>query len=219
MTDRTKPTERPIPFYGPLVRAILGGRKSETRRVITQSRAWLYGYGAAPSGLTDGTLWHFSCGDAPEENAWLHCPYGKPGDLLWVRERMRVIGRGPATGRPDTVRVRYEADGAESGLLPYPERLRGDPQIGKCLAYGGYREASRILLRVTDVRVERVQDITADGIVREGLDPCPGSETEGSFTEWIHLWDSINAKRGYGWASNPWVWVIGFEPLADTEAG
>lgn len=197
--------ELPILFSGPMVRAILEGRKTVTRRVVTQATAleWL-----APGMFTPAFV-------ADPDNGL--APY-QPGDTLWVRERMRVIGRGPVTRRADQIRVRYEADGTESAILPYPERLKGDPKIGKCLAYGGYREAARLFLRVTEVRVERLQVISGVDAVAEG---CGAGLADyellhyGGYKkarqEFRRLWDSLNAKRGFGWDSNPWVWVYRFE--------
>lgn len=191
--------ELPILFSGPMVRAILEGRKTVTRRVVTQATAleWL-----APGMFTPAFV-------ADPDNGL--APY-QPGDTLWVRERMRVIGRGPVTRRADQIRVRYEADGTESAILPYPERLKGDPKIGKCLAYGGYREAARLFLRVTEVRVERLQEITEEDAVAEGVQVNPDAPAAlTDRTAFARLWDSLNAKRGFAWDSNPWVWVYRFE--------
>jgi len=227
--------EKPILFSAPMVRAILDGRKTMTRRVVKLTDSGRVKAVGSPRN------WHID-----DPNAVLACPYGAPCDRLWVRERMRVIGRGPITRRADMIRVRYEADGTESELLPYPERLQGDPIIGKCLTYGGYREASRIDLEVTGVRVERVQDISDKDIIAEGVyirinkdsivdgkghplirvtgDYPPikylpkhngkgWSESELLRAEFAALWDSINAKRGYGWKVNPWVWVVEFRRI------
>lgn len=153
---------------------------------------------------------------------------------------MRVIGigynRGPDDACPASIRVRYEADGHESSWLPYPTRLKGVAVPDKCLAYGGYREASRILLEVTAVRVERVQEISEDGAVAEGIrrDTIAATGDHPELECWVtipddnhayvtpidafeKLWDSLNAKRGFPWSANPWVWVIEFKVLT-TEA-
>jgi hypothetical protein len=156
---------------------------------------------------------------------YLLSPYGVKGDRLWVREKMRVIACIKLKGRTHTIRVKYEADGAVSGLLLYPDRLKGTPVIGRCLAYGGYKEASRIWLEITGIRVERVQDISENDARAEGcrsadfasgreciLDPKMGSYR----LHFQDLWDSINAKRNdgaYSWIKNPWVWVVEFKRL------
>jgi hypothetical protein len=137
--------ERPILFSGPMVRAILEGRKTQTRRVILH-----------PERLEGLML-------EGEEGEW--CPYGKPGDRLWVREKQMVIARA-ASG--NMIRVQYLADGVESGWLPYPMRLKGFPHVGRCLSYGGYRESSRITLEVTEVRRQRVQEISGADALAEG---------------------------------------------------
>lgn len=207
--------ERPILFSGEMVRAILAGTKTMTRRVV---RLTDNGYAKEVGGHR---RWHLADPDAIAAS-----PYGQPGDRLWVRERMRVTHVGHVDGRAVGIRVRYEADGADSGVLPYPSRLKGVPQVGKCLAYGGYREASRLTLRVTGVRVERLQAITPDDVLAEGVpmvprcgcEPCaqqsgwcPADASE-QVLAFAALWDSINGKRdGCSWSANPWVWVVSFE--------
>lgn len=210
--------EKPILFSGPMVRQILAGAKTQTRRIVRLGSS----EGHARSRLLkveDGFVWF---GDSiPDDPVPIRVRMRyRPGDRLWVRERMRVIGRGPVTRRADMIRVRYEADGAESGLLPYPERLRGDPVIGKCLSYGGHREASRITLEVTDVRVERLQDISEQDARAEGvglLGRSIGADQpfidDSGRTHGTHpytlafavLWDTLNYDRGFGWVENPWV--------------
>ena len=176
-------SEKPILFKGDMVRAIMAGQKTQTRRVHATARYAV-------------------------------------GDLLWVRERQRVTEK-QHTERSDVkgyIRVRYEADGVESELLPYPLRLKGVPEVGKCLSYGGYKESARLWLEVTGVRCERVHKISDADVLAEGL---PQRDID-SWKQWLHpndcaghafgvLWDSINAQRGYGWDKNPWVWVYEFE--------
>jgi hypothetical protein len=143
------------------------------------------------------------------------CPYGSLGDRLWVRETwqqtrprksdgQRFILRTPAKGCGD---LHYAADGEPDE----PPKWR--PSIYQP------RWASRITLEVVSVRVERVQEITTADIRAEGVDdgytnPRMGKRHDnGMRMAWEELWDSINAKRGYGWESNPWVWVITFKRL------
>ena len=175
--------EKPIPFSGPMVRAILDRAKTQTRRV------------AKPQ----------------------HAPYSV-GDRLWVREKQRVIARANGGTK---IQVCYEADGAESDWLPYPSRLKGFPHVGKCLAYGGYKESARLWLRVTGVRAERLQEISEDDAVAEGCvakpsecEPCAMgicSAHQPPIGQFIGLWDSINGKKPErSWADNPWVWVYDF---------
>lgn len=248
-------TEKPILFSGPMVRAIQSGQKTMTRRVVkwkprqdglnlqaTSLQIGDYFTGAPQHGKVlrsrDGGRWN-------DKTFPVHCPYGNIGDHLWIRERMRVLEIITSfDNHPDEtkIRVRYEADGAESDWLDYPERLKGKPVVGKCLSYGGYREASRITLEITDVRVERLQSISGADVLSEGINLSPLWEKEGvSYEEanavwptsspksesesldqsydahlracFKRLWDKLNAKRGYGWNMNPFVWVIEFKRL------
>lgn len=198
--------ERPILFSGPMVRAILEWHKTQTRRVMKPQLL-------QPDGARHKKL------EVP--NVLKLCPYGKPGDRLWVRETWLARGGGAAA----LYRADYEdVEAAGLGGL-----------------YGGWkpsifmpRWASRITLEVVNVRVERVQDITEADAIAEGvtceergekcsgfrppgntsIDPeeCP-SCIDGYIPIYQRLWDSINSKRGFGWETNPWVWVIKFKRL------
>lgn len=137
------------------------------------------------------------------------CRYGQPGSLLWIRERARVVvintEQGPGGIRVNAVRLRYESDGKRSGWVAYPARLKWHPIEGRCLPYGGHREASRASIVLERVTIERLSNITTYGIRREGV-----TGGRGCFERWDKLWDSINRKRGYGCKVNPWVWVLRF---------
>ena len=190
-TDRTG-REHPIIFSGEMVRAILEGRKTQTRRVIKG------GYVLDEPGIVAATV------EAYKE-AWIKtCPYGHPGDMLWVREGIRRKHNGLI---PDA--ITYTADDS-------PCVGKGGPvQTWGRAAWGWKantlpprfmpRWASRITLEITGLRVERIQDITDEDVVAEGL--------YGGGYLFMALWDSINAKRGYGWESNPFVLVITFKVI------
>jgi hypothetical protein len=184
--------ERPILFSGPMARALLDGTKTQTRRLV-KPQPNEDGLSIDSEPIEYGRAWRGSDGSIR------NCPYGVPGDRVWVRERMRVAAIEHEAGKAVRVQVVYEADGARSDWLPYPERL-APPVMRKCLAYGGYREASRIDLEITAVRVERLQAITVPDIEAEGF----ANELAMSV-----LWDEINGKRA-PWASNPWLWVVSF---------
>lgn len=212
--------ERPILFSGEMVRAILEGRKTQTRRVckfrITGPNP--------PSGLFDmydGEKW---IGAFPNEgkhsSAAMNSPYGQPGDRLWVRETflLRAQGKSPV--------FRAVVEGAHGAV----------EAAGYGAMYGGWkpsifmpRWASRISLEIAKVRVERVQDISeadarAEGISQRVVNDKPAGwhwlPYGGFFGDWGYtsatfayqaLWDEINgnAKGGiYAWARNPWVWVV-----------
>ena len=181
-------TERPILFSAEMVRAILDGRKTQTRRAIKPVPTF-NGGGA--------------CHDADAlqqdyvEPYWVFpkiCKYGAPGDLLWVRETW-------FDPQMDGGRVLYAADQPE--VHPIHRRR---PSIHMP------RWASRITLRITDVRVERLQDISEDDARAEGW---PGPITETGFPiasplAWFaNVWTSINGAGAC--EANPWVWVIEFE--------
>lgn len=215
------PDALPILFSPAMVRAERAGLKNQTRRVIKPQPIGVPWYWEGDEvdprpGWFDGFEegWDPRGGAIRDVNRQLRCPYGAPGTLLWVRERMRVVElRGGA------IRVRYEADGAESDWIAWPERLKGTPRLGHCLAYGGFREASRTLLKVSRIRVERLQDISEGDARAEGVAYCdePGHAdcfyrgTVGYRCAFERLWDSINGKRpGCSWEANSWVWVVDF---------
>lgn len=176
--------ERPILFSGPMVRAILAGRKTMTRRVMKPQPD--YELVRPVVDRKTGEV-HAYCDPEP---TGLKCPYGVPGDRLWVRECW-----GPCEGG-----VCYRAD---EGPKVVPDDGRWHPSIHMP------RWASRITLEVTDVRVERVQDITPAACASEGFDfvVTDGLMPRGQFAK---LWDALNSKRGFGWEANPWVWVVDF---------
>ena len=182
---------KPILFNTEMVRAILDGRKTVTRRVVKPQPVYNPNDGFTWKGAAYGTdlpptekgaTYNFRCA-AP-------C---RPGDILYVRE---TFCRQPSEEYPFVYKASVET----------PAAWQWCPSIHMP------REAARIFLRVTDVRVERVQDIDDDGVVAEGLnigDP---------FDE---LWNSTikPADRDlYGWDANPWVWVIEFERISREEA-
>ena len=193
--------EHPILFTGEMVRAILDGRKTQTRRVIkpqplcpslryyTHGREWKDG---------DGTL--------------MKCPYGVSGDWLWVRETWATPGNFDHMKPRDLVQSHYMSD-----LTAYrATETHGD-------AYFRWRPSiflphwlARIKLGVVRVRAERVQGISEKDVLAEGF-PWRGigAELQWGYRPplvWFQaLWDRINAKRGYGWDVNPWVWAVEFE--------
>lgn len=197
-------TERPILFSGEMIRALLAGRKTQTRRPVKQ-RPVLDSYNEI--GSWDGP------GEEDEYTLSL-CPYGKPGDTLWVREAWGIGGSGYLVDPT----LNYRADGAQRPLDPDLNHMR--PEVAKVFAKGWRpsihmpRWASRITLQVTDVRVERVQDISeedarAEGVIEEPVYCAKHGRLACSFAI---LWDSIHKEgSGFSWDQNPWVWVVKFE--------
>jgi hypothetical protein len=138
----------------------------------------------------------------------------QPGDILWVRETWATVSSGI---------IEYKATYIE----PYTGSTEID-HIGKKITWRPSihmpREAARIFLLVTNVRVERVQDITEEDAKAEGCHERllnDGWKNIGKLTardDFIMLWEYLNAKRGYGWDTNPWVWVVKFERISKDEA-
>lgn len=208
-------SERPIIFSAPMVRAILDGRKTQTRRVIKLSR------GFVPDTLeidTEGSpvaIWRSSgC------FANVSCPYGQPGDLLRVKETWRGYDLDGST-----FRCEYRADDAYQEIDVYAGRGWMPILRKACREYPKWRpsifmpvELCRLRLPVTDVRVERVREISASDCIREGVPLIgeSGPEAVEKFARdtFSELWDSINAKRGFGWEANPLVRVIEFERVS-----
>ena len=230
--------ERPILFSGPMVRAILDGRKTQTRRIVKPQPEVMYEYKDRPEILeflhpvTSGTY-------SRESFAESCCKFGVVGDRLWVRETFASISQP---------RIAYKADGFAGAITDdgdgnklvlhhghileapgYPFGLKTITTIGLKL-YGGRwkpsihmpRWASRITLEITGVRVERLQDISEDDAIAEGVEggclTCGENcmktggcgycnpEYRDSF---IGLWHQINGPDS--WDSNPWVWAVAFK--------
>ena len=207
-------TEHQIIFNGEMVRAILEGRKTQTRRVIKHQDA--FDAGEIVCVDPDGSVWQPHPGDPPHGQVLapsgkpIRCPYGKVGDRLWVREVCATTGPWniPESCKP----IWYLADG---DLPSHKYQVRSSIYMP--------RWASRINLEVTNVRGERVQDISAEDAFNEGVTTKPGGwdqlqpETKQAYYDaalklFPDFWDSINLKRGYGWESNPLVWPINFKP-------
>ena len=207
--------ERPILFSGEMVRAILEGRKTQTRRIIKNKDflQWVE-VGFADSFIKDS------------DNLWQNeCPYGQPGDRLWVRETFEYrsyeegYDNGIQQGGDHDWEEGYSLVGykADNSILPY--ELQEEDYLGKCPKIGRWypsihmpRWASRILLEITDIRVERLQDITEEDAKAEGIYKDPNVIYPYSYVEMFsHLWEAINGAES--WNKNPWVWVIEFRRI------
>ena len=211
--------ERPILFSDEMVRAILSGAKTQTRRVVKFTNNGMFICNRFRGAVScckmgeSGPIWN-PYGGAPDEplpQKYIEkaCPYGTVGDYLWVRETWAPKG---TTGK-----LYYRADG-ELGSINVE---RWKPSIHMP------RRLSRITLEITGVRVERLQDISEEDADREGfattfehshdcghdscalaggIQDCDGEVVSGIDT-FRQYWDSLNAKRA-PWSSNPWVWVL-----------
>lgn len=175
---------RAMMFSGDMVNDIIDERKWQTRRLIR----------------------NICCREV--EN----CPYGKVGDRLWVRERVRVIDVIYENGDLVRCKLRYEANGGTIWMA-FPARLK-PVKVGQCVPNGCFVEAARLFREIIAVRAERLHDITVNDIRAEGVRPDidgPLDIIDACQEKFIKLWDSIYAKRGKGWDVNPWVWVIDFK--------
>ena len=215
--------ERPIIFSAPMVRAILDGRKTQTRQVVKPQPPHSCRYvmnGAASHALCFGPNDECVPPTGTSIDHRLPCPYGVPGDRLWVRETWNTL---------PLRHVFYR----EGGEMHKDWKWRSPIHMP--------RWASRITLEITAVRVERLNEISAKDAVREGVglpdecdheiecsDPrngatwtdlesnaaggCPWSSCHCARDCFRELWDRINGKR-HPWSSNPWVWVLEFKRL------
>lgn len=222
--DKSK--ERPILFSGPMVRAILDGKKTQTRRVLKDSsadtvevrhvsgRKWVEMFVV---GRVDGK----NPDNRPTETkAWhIKCPYGEVGDRLWVRETWCQDGRGGCEKNGEDA-VYYRADFPKDGIA-----WKGfwKPSIHMP------RWASRITLEITGLRVERLQDISEEDAIAEGVErgiycgvddegpalrsiDCEADEQLASYRDGFRfVWECINGQGS--WESNPWVWVVQFKRI------
>ena len=189
-------TDRPILFSGEMVRAILEGRKTQTRRVIVSR-----GYQLR---VIDGVVETNLGSPNGEFRKWLGIsPYGVVGDRLWVRETWaQLCEADELTGKCD---IAYRADDWPEDE-PGPDYIKGTWRPSIFMP----RWASRITLEIERISVQRVQDIGDDSCEAEGVSLANASIPGYLRKRFQTLWDSINAKRGFGWNVNPWVWVIEF---------
>lgn len=186
---------RPIIMGAESVTAILNEFKTHTRRVIKPQpdagMRWetvvLNGYG----GWTDGH-------GTPRP-----CPYGQVGDRLWVREAMYENDEGIwcYTANDEWVGVNREDETRMMSWVLHKEN-------STCSSIHMPRWASRLTLEIVSINAERLQDITNEGVTAEGI--VFGCDSRDHFADY---WDTINAARGFTWASNPWVWDIGFKKV------
>ena len=191
--------ERPIIFSAPMVRAILAGRKTQTRRIVSPR--------------------HMATVGAEQFPILAMCPYGSPGDRLWVRETCRA----EAMDDEGLCGVRYVADGQ---FMPIANTREASYRWVQLYWYRGMegatvppihmpRWASRITLEISDVRVERLQDISEADAKAEGVSMPDGTPTPPDFwsyqQEFRLVWEQIHG--GGSWEKNPFVWVVTFRRI------
>ena len=203
--------ERPILFSGAMVRAILNGTKTQTRRIM-KPQPELYHQNKPDQNKLVQWSWSskdprtpvYWCEDAEHNSKWWdfwdsgYSPYGNPVDRLWVRETWAISGwyKNPAGGDP---LPRYEyrafpADGTDFRCVSSWKPSIHMPRV-----------ASRLTLEIVSVRVERLQDISAEDAIAEGM------PLDDAVYDYSRLWEKINGAGS--WEQNPWVWVVEFKKL------
>lgn len=202
---------RPILFSTPMVQAILEGRKTQTRRLIKSRHE--SGLFQVCKRATDGQIMNIESLDWDERNCEkdITCPYGNIGDLLWVRESFMRY----QPGRPFIYKTEVSEEQMKGGAFKFKPSIH--------MPY----EACRLWLKITNIRIERLQEITPEDAEAEGIKGYPGDlwkrytvntdtatqfmgETVLSRTQSFKtLWQSINGEES--WDSNPFVWVVEFE--------
>ncbi|HAV0413641.1 TPA: hypothetical protein JFW75_003465 [Salmonella enterica] len=197
--------ERGMIFNGEMVRAILDGRKTQTRRPIK----WKQTRFTEMAERDDGSLWPWAEDCERGGDIWFACPFGEVGDRIWVRETWAEAGASAPdlklyrANYPDHVPAHYEN-------VPPAEEIRWTPSIHMP------RWASRITLEITAVHVERLNAISEEDAQAEGVQPAcyeitpPEAAYRVSFGE---VWRSIYGEES--WAANPWVWVIKFKRVEE----
>ena len=205
--------ERPILFSAPMVRALLAGTKTQTRRVVN-ARAW-QDAGVAPHAQCidvggDTVTWYDN--DGEHSARFPVCPYGQPGDRLWVKETWKadqIWDSFRPLDIPEGEAILYRGDHHATRIIPFVWG-RGRPSIFM------RRWMSRLTLELTSVRVERLNDISEEDAIAEGIDAevtprAPGDPylpVRNPSDRYRDLWESLNGAGS--WAANPWVWVLSF---------
>lgn len=199
--------EKPIIFSRLMIRAILEDKKTMTRRICREA---IDEFGSIAGNVhparESGWIAWWPGNVSEEKTKMLYkegfdCLYGQPGDKLWVRETACLsLSKGPHLKNF----ISYQADN---------EKLNNPIWTPSIFMP---RWASRITLEITGVKVERLRDISDKDIEREGIigDFVPdvnANDPRSAKIYFMELWDSLNAKRGYGWDLNPWVWCIAFK--------
>lgn len=212
--------EHPILFNPEMVKAVLDGRKTQTRRIVkpqpeyreNESVPWHFG--------TFFHGWNLDHEAVSVKDVVEYCPYGQVGDLLYVRERFCVGAVVAGDSLPEEIDPEYiEQCKGQENIIPYEWAIREDigmedvkwkPSIHMPKA------ASRISLKITNIRIERVQDISTEDILSEGIiqrfpkvnDQFTPTILRGAF---IELWNSTTDKKEFQFRANPWVWVVEFK--------
>lgn len=199
-----KNDDHPLLMSVPLVQQTIKRLKTKTRRIIKSNPAGIVQF----IGADNKPTWQYGFCATHDRviNKHIDCPYGKPGSLLWVREKWQGFRQtnieydeweemeSPKDRHEQHYQPVYAADGRN-----FPNKWL--PSIFMP------REFSRITLEITNVSAEKLQDISISDALAEGM----AGKYQNPIIEFKELWDSLNASRGYGWAKNPWVWAIEYK--------
>jgi len=189
--------ERPILFSAPMIRAILDGSKTQTRRVVKYQPQWM-GHDGYCYCAPNVSIFRMSEAEIPVELEQ-YCPYGQPSDRLWVRESFYHFTHFDKADRYD-----YVADTNEKPIPLGYWKYKKRPSIHMP------RVASRITLEITGVRVQRLQEISERDAWAEGCEDH-GDDGPSGYAVFEKLWQSINGAES--WEANPFVWIIEFKKL------
>lgn len=230
-------------FNGEMVRAILDERKTQTRRIMKNQPTGDYpDTPALIRNVGTGFQWHGHYG----ESSIFNCPFGSVGDRIWVRETWATLGnedgccvdwndnlcKGDERAAARIYRASCEQRPGDYGLWSIPDNAYWNPHTENEKFEGAWRPsihmprwASRILLEITDVRVERLNDISQEDAQAEGMeltgwrptysDPDSGGEVWTPYDNFALLWESIYGEEN--WQANPWVWVIEFKVVPNVQ--
>lgn len=224
--------ERPILFSAPMVRALLAGTKTQTRRPVKlpTTKAVQHGGTYFAATMPDRELFREL---ASRKQHLVRCPYGEPGDHLWVRETWGEYRERTEVERAQT-QAAWDSVVAGADMVDAALRIPAGTGARRAVYAADFdaatraemapwrpsihmpRWASRITLEITDVRVQRLQDISGDDCIAEGVDPAQDDtardEDARNRAAYASLWESINGAGS--WDANPWVWAITFRRVA-----
>lgn len=191
-------SEKPILFSGEMVRAILAGRKTQTRRTVKKQPIT-----GDVKPTKDNGIW--SSQTDRSVVSYFACPYGQPGDRLWIKETFRLSESNDCAC--------YEPCGCKVGVPIYratanmEREEKTDPPWKPSIFMP--RKYSRITLEIEAVRADRLQSITDADAIAEGC--CGVSSTQFGVPNFRYVWESINGHES--WKANPWVWVVTFKEV------
>lgn len=227
MSAATEVKSRPILFSGSMVRAVLGGHKTQTRRLVKWPKNLWFDEGGFPfMGIGYSDCRPVEPGDIKSYIRW---PYGSPGDRLWAKEAAYIAPPNfgdPGDGKVTDYEGRRRVVGYAASMGDDSVRCAEDYGVKKTPSIHMARWASRITLEITEVRVERLNSISESDCWAEGIDEIDGMFSNAEIIDMANrigcciddakptyacLWEKINGPGS--WDLNPWVWVVSFNRI------